>query len=1266
MTLCLASSYSTIYEMLMKPIAPLHGRHPFLAIRRIGRRGFLLSAIGALLLPGTAGLAIQPQANVTAAVLPPASPQPVRAATDTQRKLAAAAVAESVQIEWNANLDTPFSIRGQDLGARRTFSAGRGLQAARSARPEANAIAVLDNLSGIMGIREAQHEFAAKQVQGDTLGFRHVRADQTYQGLKVFGGEVIVHFNQEGAAYQVNGRYVPDIAVDVKAQITSDDAMRLATEDLAGLGKSNAAPLRQPELVIFAYKTEPRLAYALTMTCEPIAENAWRYWIDAQDNRVLLRYNDVKFASTNIAGAILAGEEVTTNMVTVTNCIALTGTNYLQGTNYQYAWGTNSLWEVYNYSTDNIKYPVDHADWDGTVRIAFRTNSTWLPEDRTEMSAAVNFDHVLQYYSNVLHRSSYDTRGTNAYVLVHYGVNYVNAFWDTISAFWFGDGDGSSANSLAVLDVCGHEFTHAVTEYSAGLVYAYESGALNESFSDIFGACVEFHYQPDGRANYPSRAAGKADWLVGEDAWLSATALRDMRNPSNTNTVGVGNEQASRYKGTYWYTGTGDNGGVHYNSGVQNFFFYLLSDGGSGVNDGNAYNVTGIGITNAEQVAYRALTVYCTSVTTYEDIRAAWMSAASDLNPTWTNSVAQAWDAVSFLGNTSTDLGTALNAPYLTWYTSGNRDWYAQSLITNHDSAAAQSGLIGDNNMYSRLSTTVTGSGTFSFWWKVWSEQNSDYLLFYIDDTLQMWTSGVSNWAKSSFTIGAGTHTLKWLYRKDGSGAYGLDAGWVDEVSWAPVWTPSVPTITATSGDFSDKIRITWPAMSGATSYLLYRSGTTNAGDASLLVESSSLLYDDTAAVPGTIYYYWMQGVNCATYATWSSSASGYRALVPPAGFSASKGGYTGKVQLTWTAAAGAVSYQIMRNTVNTITATAIVETGATSYNDTAAVPGVTYYYWLRSRKWQGTNNPLQSAFSAVDSGWRRSMAATDNAFCDFDGDGKADPAVYQSAAGQWMVMMSANRYQVATFQLGGTGYLPVPQDFDNDGKTDIAVYSPATGQWIVLLSASGNNSATASLGGSGYIPLPRDYDGDGYADPAVFHQSSGLWQILFSGRRYALVEGNFGDSSYSPCPADFDNDGKTDPAVFQVRPAILGALGYLFAVQSAGNYAPRSWTIGTSGQTVPQDYDGDAQADPALYDAAASLWSYWPSSISATVPFSISIGGAGWVAVAGDYDGDKKADTVVYQESTGTWILRLSGSNYASLTTVLGGSGYEAAAAFP
>jgi len=128
----------------------------------------------------------------------------------------------------------------------------------------------------------------------------------------------------------------------------------------------------------------------------------------------------------------------------------------------------------------------------------------------------------------------------------------------------------------------GHELYHGVTEFSAGLVYAFEPGALNESFSDIFGKVVE---------NY---ATGSNNWLLGDDIGLNGSgAFRNMENPNQF-------DDPDTYLGDFWYVGGDDNGGVHTNSGVQNKWFQLLTDGGTGTNDnGEDYDVIGIGIDDA-------------------------------------------------------------------------------------------------------------------------------------------------------------------------------------------------------------------------------------------------------------------------------------------------------------------------------------------------------------------------------------------------------------------------------------------------------------------------------------------------------------------------------------------------------------------------------------------------------------------------------------------------------------------------------------------
>lgn len=184
------------------------------------------------------------------------------------------------------------------------------------------------------------------------------------------------------------------------------------------------------------------------------------------------------------------------------------------------------------------------------------------------------------------------------------------------------------------MDLTGHELSHAYTAHTSGLIYQGESGALDESFSDIFGTGIE---------NY---ALGTNNWTIAEDIYISSDYLRSLSNPKAKG-------DPNTYLGQYWRDttlGSADFGGVHHNCGVQNYWFYLLSQGGSGTNDnGNSYNVTGIGIDSALAVAYRNNTVYLTSISNYNDAMQGSVAAAYDLfgdaSPKY-QSVKAAWCAV--------------------------------------------------------------------------------------------------------------------------------------------------------------------------------------------------------------------------------------------------------------------------------------------------------------------------------------------------------------------------------------------------------------------------------------------------------------------------------------------------------------------------------------------------------------------------------------------------------------------------------------------
>jgi uncharacterized repeat protein (TIGR01451 family) len=568
---------------------------------------------------------------------PQGPPAAAQAPSPAQQQAARAAAAVGIQIEWSTERGVPLSVRGVDLGQRRAFSGGKGMALSPPDRYEQNALVVLDNLASLYRLRDAGKEFAVKRTDADTLGFHHVRLAQLHQGLRVLGGDLIVHFDRRGDAYQVNGQYVPDLAVNIQPSLTPAQAVERAQQDLHPRSKPDSKLAAEPALVVLASDGEPCLAYELTLTNDgaKAGPERWRCWVDAHKGTVRLRFNDIKHIApptadgveTELTGNVLAGEGG--------QSVSVTGW-YQNGGNY-YLRNTNRHWLVYNVAT-NLTY-FDPQTY------AHRATREWGASDPVEMSLGRNFELVQRYFTEVLGRNSFDNAGIYARANAHVGNNYVNAYWNGVD-FSFGDGDGVRANSLAVLDISAHEYTHAVTEETANLTYYSEPGALNESFSDIFGACVEFYAQEDGRGIYPTKSPGKADWLCGEDCWLSSVALRDMRNPRNTATVGAGNQQPSRYRGTYWYNGPADNAGVHYNSGVQNFFFYLLCEGGSGTNDGLAYQLEGIGVSHAERVAYRALTVYCTANMNHQSVRSAWLSAAQDLNPDWAVPVAQAWSAV--------------------------------------------------------------------------------------------------------------------------------------------------------------------------------------------------------------------------------------------------------------------------------------------------------------------------------------------------------------------------------------------------------------------------------------------------------------------------------------------------------------------------------------------------------------------------------------------------------------------------------------------
>jgi len=326
------------------------------------------------------------------------------------------------------------------------------------------------------------------------------------------------------------------------------------------------------------------------------------------------------------------------------------------------------------------------------------------------------------YFRETFDRKSYDDARAPIYSLVHYGQNLVNAYWDG-SQLIYGDGNGAEWSALTSLDIIAHEFTHGVTENNGlgGLVYLDDSGALNESFSDIFGTVVEFLHHPNG-----------GNWMIGEDFDLvNNTGFRNMANPHLKG-------HPKTYLGVNWYDSAGDNGGVHFNSGVQNHWFYLLCEGGSGTNEfGHSYSIDPIGMEQAAAIAYYNLTTYMTPNSTYQDARDGALDAALFLYPTDLSihdAVEAAWCAVG-IGEGCGPVIT-INKPVLEEVVTSGKDyqveWSSELLSATSKVKIEYTKDTGDNPLWHFINDNISNTGTYD--WLVPADYSGTVMMRVTDD----------------------------------------------------------------------------------------------------------------------------------------------------------------------------------------------------------------------------------------------------------------------------------------------------------------------------------------------------------------------------------------------------------------------------------------------------------------------------------------------------------------------------------------------------
>lgn len=507
----------------------------------------------------------------------------------------------------------------------------------------------LSDIKHLIRVQDPLAEFNRVSEKNDALGQTHLKMQQVYKGIKVYGSEVILHLDKKRLVRTFNGRNRPTpILENLVPKVSENQALDRIENDLgialpksskssSGLDRLLKITEHESELVIYPKNGVDVLTRHLTVF--PNVMERWEYFIDAGTGEIVDKY----YHTCEFHSHIETDDTLKSSFNPPT-----TGTGAdLNGVNRQLnTWGNGTT----NYLVDTTK-PMYNAGQSelpdnpigGIMTLDLRneaaaegvkifhvtsTSNSW--SNANGVSAHYNADVSYEYFRTTFNRNSINGQGGTVISFVNVGDPdggaLENAFWNG-RAMFYGNGRNAFSPLAGALDVGGHEMSHGVIQNTANLEYRNQSGAINESFADIFGAMID-----------------RDDWKLAEDIvntqFFPTGAMRDMQNPNNGGNQ-LGDRGWQPKDMTEFYTGTQDNGGVHINSGIVNRAYYLFA--------------TAIGKDKAEQIYYRALDNYLTVSSQFIDLRLSIIKSATDLHGSGSNEVQAAETAFDTVGITDGD-----------------------------------------------------------------------------------------------------------------------------------------------------------------------------------------------------------------------------------------------------------------------------------------------------------------------------------------------------------------------------------------------------------------------------------------------------------------------------------------------------------------------------------------------------------------------------------------------------------------------------------
>jgi Zn-dependent metalloprotease len=583
-----------------------------------------------------------------------------------------------------------------------------------------------------------EDDFETIKTFTDELGYTHERLQHYFKGLTVEFSQYTVH-SKGGYIQSISGNLKKIKSIDITPTLAENEALDLA--------------LKYVNADTYMWEVEEMEDWIKKERKDDLAtyypKGKLLIWTDGKSDTTHLAYKFNVYAHIPLRHDYIYVDAHTGNIIDVQQILKNTAVIGTAATRYSgiRSITTNSIpggFELFDPSRgDGIETRNMEENTIIALSVPFvDNNNNWTAAEwnNADMdNAALDAHHAAQLTYDYFKQHPYINRdgwdGDNAMLrlYVHYWENWNNGGWDgTENHIILGDGDGTNYNPLTDLDVIAHEYGHAISDDEVGLNTNGQPGALDEGLSDIWAACVEQY----------AAIPGNNIWVMGEDWSLTANHRRNIQNPSsshyhvNANPANPAISYPDTYLGWGWYTGSWDNYGRHINCTVLSHWFYLLSQGGSGKNDnGNSYNVLGIGINAAARIVYQMERDYLTASSTFEIARtystltATYIYGANSLE---VMQVKNAWYAVGLetaptqinvTGNpniclSSTNLYTLTNVPSgctISWSTSTG----SLQLVSSSGNTAYFRGLLNGPGLIQATITSPSGNVstiTYNVW----------------------------------------------------------------------------------------------------------------------------------------------------------------------------------------------------------------------------------------------------------------------------------------------------------------------------------------------------------------------------------------------------------------------------------------------------------------------------------------------------------------------------------------------------------------------